>query len=108
MAGFVVHLAVAEEYIRKHGNIKNHNEFLLGAIKPDLYEDKKVSHYGIKTSKPNLKRYLDENTLDSDLNKGYLLHLVIDEVSELNLEEIINEINNDDPKWKTFKTLEKR
>ena len=32
MAGFVVHLAVAEEYIRKHGNIKNHNEFLLGAI----------------------------------------------------------------------------
>ena len=23
-------------------------------------------------------------------------------------EEIINEINNDDPKWKTFKTLEKR
>ena len=78
MAGFVVHLAVAEEYIRKHGNIKNHNEFLLGAIKPDLYEDKKVSHYGIKTSKPNLKRYLDENTLDSDLNKGYLLHLVTD------------------------------
>ena len=170
MAGFVVHLAVVEEYIRKHGNIKNHNEFLLGAIKPDLYEDKKASHYGIKTSKPNLKRYLDENTLDSDLNKGYLLHLVtaylfynnyleffsndiyndyditnkelidkynvtildiiedkiffkdgdtkvmsidlakkvIDEVSELNLEEIINEINNDDPKWKTFKTLEKR
>ena len=113
---------------------------------------------------------MDENTLDSDLNKGYLLHLVtdylfynkyleffskdiyndydvtnkelidkynvtildtikdkvffkdgdtkvmsidlakkvIDEVSELNLEEIINEINNDDPKWKTFKTLEKR
>ena len=33
---------------------------------------------------------------------------VIDEVSELNLEEIINEINNDDPKWRTFKTLEKR
>ena len=58
MAGFVVHLAVAEEYIRKHGNIKNHNEFLLGAIKPDLYEDKKASHYGIKGIFKGMKRIL--------------------------------------------------
>ena len=170
MAGFVVHLAVAEEYIRKHGNIKNHDEFVFGAIKPDLYKDKNASHYGVKTSEPNLKKYLDENTMNSDLNKGYLLHLitdylfynkyleffskdiyndyditnkelideynvtildiiknqvffkdgdtkvmsidlakkVIDEISELNFKEIINEIYNDDPKWKAFKILEKR
>ena len=45
----------------------------------------------------------DTKVMNIDLAK-----MVIDEVSELNLEEIINEINNDDPKWETFKTLEKR
>ena len=45
----------------------------------------------------------DTKVMSIDLAKK-----VIDEVSELNLEEIINEINNDDPKWRTFKTLEKR
>ena len=170
MAGFVVHLAVAEEYIRKHGNIKNHDEFTFGAIMPDLYENKKASHYGIKTSKPNLKKYLNENKLDSELSKGYLLHLitdylfynhyleffskdiyndyditnselineynivipsiiksqiffkegntkvmsidlakrVINEVSDLELDKVVNEIYSDELKWKKFKTLEKR
>jgi len=35
---------------------------------------------------------------------GFVVHLA----KKVIFEEIINEIYNDDPKWKTFKILEKR
>lgn len=78
MAGFIVHLAVASEYIRKNGGISNYDDFMLGIISPDLATDKSKSHYGIKTSKTNLKAYLDENVADTDYDKGYFLHLLTD------------------------------
>ena len=171
MAGYVIHLAVAEAYKSKHpDDIENYDDFIQGIIFPDSVYDKSITHYGEKSSKVNLREFLKENEINNDYDKGYFLHLVtdyifynkflecfskdiyndydvtnkelidkynvtildtikdkvffkdgdtkvmsidlakkvIDEVSELNLEEIINEINNDDPKWKTFKTLEKR
>ena len=36
MPGFVIHIAIAKEYERKHKNeIKNTEEFIKGAIAPD-------------------------------------------------------------------------
>lgn len=37
MPGYVIHLATANEYMKKHPNeIKNKNGFLLGTISPDF------------------------------------------------------------------------
>ena len=36
MAGYVIHLAIGEEYIRKHKyDIKDRKEFLKGIVAPD-------------------------------------------------------------------------
>lgn len=79
MAGYVIHLAVAEEYIRKHPeDVKNHNNFIEGVIFPDNVVDKSITHYGEKSSRVNLKRFLEENEKKDDYNKGYFLHLVTD------------------------------
>lgn len=59
MAGYVIHLAVGEEYIRKHPNeINNYEEFIEGVIYPDSVTDKSLTHYGLKSSQVNLKRFL--------------------------------------------------
>lgn len=79
MAGYVIHLAVAEAYIEKHpGSIKNYEEFIQGVIFPDSVSDKSITHYGEKSSKVNLKKFLDDKEIDNDYNKGYFLHLVTD------------------------------
>ena len=43
MAGFVIHLAIGQEYAKRK-EIKNIEEFLRGCIEPDL-QDKSTSHY---------------------------------------------------------------
>lgn len=79
MAGYVIHLAVAEEYLKKHNNIKeNYDEFIEGVIYPDSVTDKSLTHYGSKSSKVILKDFLKENKLESSYQKGYFLHLVTD------------------------------
>lgn len=79
MAGYVIHLAVAEAYKNKHINdIKNYEDFIKGVIFPDSVSDKSLTHYGEKSSKVNLKEFLRENEIDNDYNKGYFLHLVTD------------------------------
>ena len=79
MAGYVIHLAVAEEYIKKHPeDIKNYNEFIGGIIFPDGVSDKSITHYGYKSSKVNLKSFLEQNEINNDHNKGYFLHLITD------------------------------
>lgn len=79
MAGYVIHLAVAEAYIKKHPNdIKNYDEFIKGVVFPDSVSDKSFTHYGEKSSKVHLDKFLSENDLDNDYNKGYFLHLVTD------------------------------
>ena len=41
MAGYVIHLAVGEEYLRNYPNeIKNYNDFIEGIIYPDSVTDK--------------------------------------------------------------------
>ena len=79
MAGYVIHLAVAEAYKVKHiDDIKNYEDFIKGVIFPDSVSDKSLTHYGEKSSKVNLKEFLRENEIDNDYNKGYFLHLVTD------------------------------
>lgn len=79
MPGYVIHLAVANQYIVKHPeDIKDYNKFIDGVIYPDGVTDKSTTHYGPKSSKVNLKSFLDTNKIDDDFNKGYFLHLVTD------------------------------
>ena len=79
MAGYVIHLAVGEEFIRNFPNeITNYEDFIKGIIYPDSVEDKSLTHYGEKSSKVNLKLFFNERDILDDFNKGYFLHLVTD------------------------------
>ncbi len=81
MPGFVIHLATANEYIRKHPNeIKNKTDFTKGIIAPDLTtkEGKKITHYGSSSAEVGLRNYLVKNAIKSDYDKGYFLHLITD------------------------------
>lgn len=79
MAGYVIHLAVAEEYIKKHNKEKNnYDEFINGVIFPDSVKDKSETHYGPESSKSNLYDFLMNKKLDTAFNRGYFLHLLTD------------------------------
>lgn len=79
MAGYVIHLAVAEEYIKRHKNqIEDYNKFIEGIIYPDEVQDKSLTHYGKRSSKVILKDFFKEHTIDTGFEKGYFLHLVTD------------------------------
>ena len=79
MAGYVIHLAVAEEYIKNYpSDIDNYEDFIKGVVFPDSVTDKSQTHYGPKSSKVNLKDFLEEHDIDNSYNKGYFLHLVTD------------------------------
>lgn len=76
MAGFVIHLAIAQEYLNKY-NVENKEEFLKGAIAPDLIKEEKA-HYGEYSSSPNLDNFIDEKGIKTSYNRGYFLHLLTD------------------------------
>lgn len=79
MAGYIIHLAVGEEYLKNHPNeIKDKNSFFSGIISPDGVKDKTITHYGPSSSKVNLKNYLEHNNIKTDYDKGYFLHLITD------------------------------
>ena len=79
MAGYVIHLAVAEEYLRKHKDFKeDYDEFIKGVIYPDSVTDKSLTHYGKKSSKVILKNFLQDNEINNSYIRGYFLHLVTD------------------------------
>lgn len=79
MAGYVIHLAVAQEYLKKHSDIKeDYEQFIEGVIYPDSVSDKSLTHYGEKSSKVILKDFLKENKLEDSYKRGYFLHLVTD------------------------------
>lgn len=99
MPGYVIHLATANEYIRKHKDeIKNKEDFFKGCIAPDETdkENKKVTHYGNGSDQVELRKYLQSNNLDSDYQKGYFLHLITDYIFYNKLLECISKkIYND-------------
>lgn len=91
MSGFVIHIAVAKQYFKKHTlEIKSEDEFIRGAIAPDLNEemteiakDKNKTHYGkwgILPVETNIDQFLKDSIVDitKDYWKGYLLHLLTD------------------------------
>ena len=90
MSSINIHLAVAKKYAEIHQNINNLKEFYIGAIAPDIADDAYISHYSdnINCSKNNileffnrkvmLNKYLEDNKITTDYDKGYFLHLVTD------------------------------
>lgn len=78
MAGFVIHLAVAEQYLQKHKQQENEDQFLYGSIEPDFVTPKSDSHYGKSPAYTNLKKFLEKNEIDTSLKKGQFLHLITD------------------------------
>ena len=77
MPGFIVHIAIAQEYLRKH-NKKFSQDFILGSIEPDFTDDKSKTHYGKSPAYTNLKNYLENNKINTDFDKGFFLHLITD------------------------------
>lgn len=84
MPGYVIHIVIANEYIRKHqGEIKDKKTFIKGTIAPDLSNDKYKSHYGNYAEKHiGLSNFMKQTEIDinSDYGKGYFLHLIADEL----------------------------
>ena len=79
MAGYVIHLAVGEEFLRNHPHyIKDYDSFIDGIIYPDSVEDKSLTHYGPLSSQSHLDKYFEERDILTDFDKGYFLHLVTD------------------------------
>ena len=78
MPGFVIHIAIAKEYIKKHNNIKDIEGFIKGNIEPDLTNDKTKTHYGKSPTYTNLKEFLLHNEINNSFNKGKFLHLIAD------------------------------
>ena len=79
MPGYVIHLAVAEEYLKKHKDKdEDYNEFINGVIFPDSIKDKLLTHYGEKSSVSNLYEFLKANKLENSFKRGYFLHLLTD------------------------------
>ena len=77
MPGYVVHIAIAQEYLKKHR--KNFSkDFIEGSIHPDLTSNKTKTHYGKSPAYTSLKDFLQKNQIDNDFNQGCFLHLVTD------------------------------
>ena len=77
MPGYVIHIAIAQEYLRKN-KMNYSEEFIKGAIAPDLTDKKSETHYGKSPAYTNLNNFLMKNKLDSDYMKGFFLHLIVD------------------------------
>lgn len=77
MAGYVIHLVVAEEYLKLHPE-EQYEEFIHGVIFPDSVTQKSITHYGKSSAYTNLSEFLKENNIDNSYKRGYFLHLLTD------------------------------
>ena len=77
MPGYIIHLAIAKEYLRKNKKEVS-KDFLEGTIAPDLTENKSKTHYGKSPAYTNIGEYLKQNNIENDYDKGFFLHLVAD------------------------------
>lgn len=78
MPGYVIHIATAKEYLKKHNLVENEEEFIKGVIFPDSTSDKSKTHYGQSSGHSNIGRFLESNKIDNSFNRGYFLHLITD------------------------------
>ena len=77
MPGYVIHLAVAKEYLNKNKE-NNEEEFIEGVIFPDSVKDKTLTHYGKGSSYSNLYEFLKDKDIKTSFNRGHFLHLLTD------------------------------
>lgn len=78
MPGYVIHIAIGQEYLRKHKTKDKYEEFIKGNVDPDLTNNKVMTHYGKSPAYTSLKEFLKNNKIDNSLNKGRFLHLITD------------------------------
>lgn len=78
MPGYVIHIATAQEYLNKHPQEEDKEQFIKGVIYPDYTSEKSKTHYGKSSSYSNIDRFLKENSIDNAFNRGYFIHLVTD------------------------------
>ncbi len=94
MPGFMIHIAIAKEYAKKHQEeIKNIEEFIEGTIAPDYipienkHISKSMTHYGIwgdwtrDDQIIHLDKFLQDERVDLHTAywKGYFIHLLADD-----------------------------
>ena len=87
MASTTIHLIAGQKYY-ENNNITDEHSFLTGCLAPDNTCNKYISHYSDPhdhtsyteaiTHKVNLYSYCRDNNIDSDYNKGYFFHLILD------------------------------
>ena len=77
MPGYVIHTAIAQEYLKQHEE-NNKNDFLKGVIFPDRTKNKAETHYGKSPAYTNLKEFLLKNDINTSFKRGHFLHLVTD------------------------------
>lgn len=87
MPSFQIHLVIAKRYMEKH-KVEDKEAFMEGSIAPDFARPKEKSHYTIgipndnlienAKNKVDLERYLKENKVETDYEKGIFLHLLTD------------------------------
>jgi len=98
MPSYAIHLAIANEMIRKNrNNILDKEKFILGSIIPDLEKKKNKFHIGL------FEKYVIQGLRD-DFDKGYLLHLLADEKFYFFdfRNEYLNDEKDDIDKWRAF------
>ncbi len=78
MPGYVIHIAIANEYIKKHKKVEDIKEFINGVIAPDLTSEKSKTHYGKSPAYTGLKGFLENNKIEDSFNRGCFLHLITD------------------------------
>lgn len=87
MPSVVIHMCVASE-VNKRIKVKNYNEYLLGAIAPDLAKviglERKQSHFiDLKINNhPNPSKFYEKYGIDNDFFLGYYVHLLTDFIWE--------------------------
>ncbi len=89
MPSFQIHLAIAKRYIEKY-KIEDVKKFIEGNLAPDFVVPKSKSHYSIEhqtddlvestRGKVNIEKFLAENEIKTDYDKGVLLHLLSDKI----------------------------
>ena len=66
MPGYVMHVAIAQEYMKKHKKIEEKESFIEGNIYPDSVKPKSESHYGKSPAYTSLYKFLENNKLDKE------------------------------------------
>lgn len=100
MPSLQIHLAIAKRYMEKH-EVADKEAFIEGSVAPDFVRPKEKSHYTREVpsnnlledlkNKVDLERYLKENVVKTDYDRGIFLHLLTDKIffTEFFEEEVI-------------------